>query len=37
MLDAFLNAALIIWAVVTAGFMGVMIIKSVTSMREKML
>ena len=34
MLDAFLNAALIIWAVVTAGFIGVMIIKSVTSMRE---
>ena len=34
MLNAFLNAALIIWAVVTAGFIGVMIIKSVTSMRE---
>ena len=31
---SFLNAALIIWAVVTAGFMGVMIIKSLTSMRE---
>ena len=31
---SFLNAALIIWAVVTAGFIGVTIIKSLTSMRE---
>ena len=31
---SFLNVALIIWAVVTAGFIGVMIIKSLTSMRE---
>ena len=31
---SFLNAALIIWAIVTAGFIGVMIIKSLTSMRE---
>src|SRR5215472_4470747 len=30
----FLNAALIVWAVVTAGFIGVMILKSLTGMRE---